>query len=311
MAGIMSVHDLHPSPGDADDLYRIGTVASLTGIAVERLRAWERRYDFTPAHRDGKTRYYSGAQLARLKKLKALSDAGHPISSIVELGDAQLDERLGSQRQPRTASEGALKTGLIGPNLLVLEQQSAPSVLQVCARWANMAAFSEDQSATGAFDCLIVQLPVLLERHVVQAQKLAAGSAVVAVYQFATPAELAAVEERGVPTLSWPAGWPALEAAAQAAVLARPGSSNAPGRQFSDEALIAIAASVDEPSGCAQHLVALITQLNALAEYSDEYAASDAEDPATYERIQDDVSLARAQLEGALRLLLGEEDDRG
>ena len=30
-------------------LYRIGSVAALTGIAVERLRAWERRHDFSPA----------------------------------------------------------------------------------------------------------------------------------------------------------------------------------------------------------------------------------------------------------------------
>ena len=34
----------------ADDFYRIGSVAALTGIAVERLRAWERRHDFSPAH---------------------------------------------------------------------------------------------------------------------------------------------------------------------------------------------------------------------------------------------------------------------
>ena len=35
----------------ADDFYRIGSVAALTGIAVERLRAWERRHDFSPAHK--------------------------------------------------------------------------------------------------------------------------------------------------------------------------------------------------------------------------------------------------------------------
>ena len=30
----------------AQDLYQIGSVTALTGIAAERLRAWERRYGF-------------------------------------------------------------------------------------------------------------------------------------------------------------------------------------------------------------------------------------------------------------------------
>ena len=56
----------------ADDFYRIGSVAALTGIAVERLRAWERRHDFSPAHKRGRTRFYSAQQLEKLKKIKLL-----------------------------------------------------------------------------------------------------------------------------------------------------------------------------------------------------------------------------------------------
>ena len=84
MAGLMTVHDLHPSPGDADDLYRIGTVASLTGIAVERLRAWERRYDFTPAHRDG-TQYGSRRGATRSFRRHHTSE----ISSAIVYADAE------------------------------------------------------------------------------------------------------------------------------------------------------------------------------------------------------------------------------
>ncbi len=77
-----------------DDLYRIGTVAGLTEISVERLRAWERRYGLQPAHRSGKTRFYNLEQVGRLKKIKRLIDNGHPISSLVSLTDEQLNERL-------------------------------------------------------------------------------------------------------------------------------------------------------------------------------------------------------------------------
>ena len=54
------------------ELYRIGTVAKLTGISVECLRAWERRHGLEPAERDGRTRYYSRSQLKRLEKIREI-----------------------------------------------------------------------------------------------------------------------------------------------------------------------------------------------------------------------------------------------
>ncbi|NJN52146.1 MAG: MerR family transcriptional regulator [Gammaproteobacteria bacterium] len=94
----------------ADDLYRIGTVAKLTGVSVECLRAWERRHGIAPAERSGRTRFYSHAQLERLRKIKALIDAGHPISSLAELSNAQLnaphDTGARRTRHTSTASGG-------------------------------------------------------------------------------------------------------------------------------------------------------------------------------------------------------------
>ncbi|MDE0008460.1 MAG: MerR family transcriptional regulator, partial [Gammaproteobacteria bacterium] len=59
-----------PASGTVGDLFKIGVVASRTGISVERLRAWERRYGLAPAHRDGQTRFYSEAQVERLLAIK-------------------------------------------------------------------------------------------------------------------------------------------------------------------------------------------------------------------------------------------------
>lgn len=315
----MSIHDLRPnteqktdpeaSAAFGEDLYRIGTVTSLTGIAVERLRAWERRYGLKPAQKVGKTRYYSTSQLERLKKLKALSDHGHPISSIVALSDAQLDERLAGQRRPAAVAGTKLRFGLIGPNLLVLEQQHVSAEdTEVVARWANMAAFCSDQQATAALDAVIVQLPVLLDRHIDTIARLCQDSRVVAVYQFATPAELAAVEGRGIPTLAWPVDWTEIEATAiNSAVIPAPDNTVSE-RRFSDDELIAIAVSAaDDPSGCTSHLVDMISQLNAFAEYSEELAATEAETPERFERVHTDASQARAQLEIALQTMLGEQ----
>jgi len=294
----------------AEDLFRIGTVASLTGIAVERLRAWERRYGLKPAHRDGKTRFYSSSQLERLKKLKTLSDHGHPISSIVELTDEQLSQRLAGQRKPALEAGKRITTGLIGPNLLVLEQQQSDSPLtEVAGRWANMAAFCSDQQATAALDVIVVQLPVLLDRHIENISRLSPNSRIVAVYQFATPRELASVEERGVPTLPWPASWADIEDTAISSAVLPASGGWADERRYSDDELIAIAVSAaDDSTGCTQHLVDMITQLNALAEYSEELAVSDVALPDRFERVQTDVCQARQQLELALAALLGEAE---
>lgn len=306
---------MEASAAFGEDLYRIGTVTALTGIAVERLRAWERRYGLKPAQKVGKTRYYSASQLERLKKLKALSDHGHPISSIVELSDIQLDERLAGQRRPAAVTGICLKFGLIGPNLLVLEQQhGSADDTEVVARWANMAAFCSDQQATAALDVIIVQLPVLLDRHIDTISRLCPESRVVAVYQFATPAELAAVEGRGIPTLAWPAAWSEIEETAiNSAVIPSP-EAQISERRFSDDELIAIAVSAaDDPSGATTHLVDMINQLNAFAEYSEELAATEANSPERYEQVYGGACQARSQLETALQRLLGEqvEDSSG
>ena len=149
-----------------ENLYRIGTVASLTGISVERLRAWERRYDLSPAHKAGKTRFYSRPQLERLKLIKHLIDQGHPISSLATLYEAQLEARISAEASdPVIVSLQAPKVGLVGPNLLTLEQQAQKTAtrqrIDVVSRWANVDAFFTEQTATDDPQVLIFQLPVL------------------------------------------------------------------------------------------------------------------------------------------------------
>ena len=288
----------------ADDLYRIGTIANLTGIAVERLRAWERRYGLEPAHKAGKTRFYSQSQLERLQLIKRLIDQGHPISTLVELPDEALEKRISTQRQARLKPATA---GLIGPNLLVLEQQQDDaSRLDVRSRWSNLDAFLEDQTGTESLDVVVVQLPVLLTGHIEKIGRFQPGARIVAIYQFATPRHLADVQELGIPTLSWPTTWQEIEHACATTAGMPLRAARAAARRFTDEELIAIAASAADPSGCPGHLVELISSLNAFAEFS-LACTGDAADPELYERVHTDTSQARAQLELALEALVEAE----
>ncbi|MGE0622214.1 MAG: MerR family transcriptional regulator [Pseudomonadales bacterium] len=288
---------------DDGDLYRIGTVAQLTGIAVERLRAWERRYGLSPAHRAGKTRFYSAVQLERLKKIKRLIDAGQPISSLVELTDEQLDER--QVAAPAVTGQPA-RTGLIGPNLLVLEQSQGEDLrIQIAARWANLEAFERDQLGVDQLDAVVVQLPVLALDPVEIIQDYFPDAQIVVLYQFGTANNLSAVEARGIPTLKWPTPWPDIESAVASVHRSAGAGGKAVARRFSDEELVAIAAStLSDPTGCPQHLVELISQLNAFADYS---LSLDDRPDALMEGIHADATQARAHLERALEALAMDE----
>ncbi len=307
----------------ADDLYRIGTVAKLTGIAVERLRAWERRYDLAPASKIGKTRFYSSEQVGWLKSVKALIDQGQPISSLVDLNQAQLDARLTTERKVRTRTESA-RVALIGTSLLLLEQeqQDAPR-LSVISRSVNVDAYLElygdEPAAELTPDVILVQVPVLTITPLEQLQDTAPDAQMLVFYEFARPTHLQAATAQQFELLSWPQSWSSIEQAA-ANVCGLPLlSAQSAQRRFTDEELVAIAGSSSDPHQCPRHLTEMITRLNAFAEFTaalaaaSETAATQAPSTAArpgralYHRLHTNSTQARATLEQALELAIEAE----
>lgn len=291
-------------PKTISDLYRIGTVASLTGISVERLRAWERRYDFSPAHKTGKTRFYSRTQLDRLKLIKHLIDQGQPISSLASLDHAQLVNRIEVENAPNYRVDVLQRptVGLIGPNLLMLEQQAQKLTdkrLDVVSRWANMQAFESEQLGAVEPDLVIVQLPVLSSQPIDIISNVFEKARVIVVYQFATSKTLSALTESGLAALKWPLSWSELEHVSIAEIGTRGLICGATPRRYSDEELIAMAAETDDPSNCTQYLIEAINQLNAFTAYAHDSALA-LSDGAAHKQLQNDASFARHNLEGAL-----------
>ena len=295
-------------PNIQSDLYRIGTVASLTGLSVERLRAWERRYDISPAHKEGKTRFYSRSQLDRLKLIKHLIDQGQAISSLATLSSDQLAERVTAPPpEPVLHSMHAPKVGLVGPNLVMLEQQVQQDEprrrLEVVSRWANMEAFVSEVNATDRPQVLILQLPVLSLHVIDKAREIFPKAKIVSIYQFATAQNISKVQEQDIPTLKWPVTWAEIEHT----VISEAGMSSHSGRnvprRFSDEELIAIAAESDDPTHCPEHLIEAINQLNAFATYAEQCSVA-TPNGQVYRLVHNDASQARAQLETALESLI-------
>jgi DNA-binding transcriptional MerR regulator len=72
-------------------MYSIKAVAQATGLTVETLRAWERRYKVVVPERDPTgRRAYRPEDVVRLRRLREASERGHPISRLAALGEADL-----------------------------------------------------------------------------------------------------------------------------------------------------------------------------------------------------------------------------
>src|SRR5689334_21856031 len=76
--------------------YLIGKVTQLTGLSIDVVRVWERRYGaVTPMRSDGGTRLYSDADVLRLRRLRQAVDNGHSIGRAAALSEAELDQLIG------------------------------------------------------------------------------------------------------------------------------------------------------------------------------------------------------------------------
>ena len=147
-------------PPSSPARYRIGVVAHETGIPVETLRIWERRYQVvTPERSPRGGRLYTEAHIARLRRIKQLVDRGHSIGQLAPLHEAQLEallertsggagspdlaqlrarfiaaiERIDARGAQQILGRAAL---LLGTRTLLLDLV-APLLREIGARWAE------------------------------------------------------------------------------------------------------------------------------------------------------------------------------
>ena len=72
--------------------YPIRAAAKLTGISLDTLRAWERRYGAVTPARTERRRFYNEADIHRLMLLRSVVESGRSISQVASLSDAELEE---------------------------------------------------------------------------------------------------------------------------------------------------------------------------------------------------------------------------
>ena len=115
--------------------------------------------DPPPPINRAKPRFYSKPQLDRLKLIKHLVDQGQAISSLAGLSSEQLSLRVHAT-PPETVLHSLVtpKVGLIGANVIMLEQQAQRNNqierIEVVSRWANLEAFLSDANEFGLRRCV-------------------------------------------------------------------------------------------------------------------------------------------------------------
>ena len=310
--------------------YRIGTVATLTGLDPHTIRAWERRYGAVkPDRSDTGRRVYGDAQVERLQLLKALVDCGEAIGSIAHLSDEDLRKRLHkiagfAESDPLAAPSPLKQTGTLRLGLL------APQVAaQLRARPAGMAGFellaTQDRvdsfvEALGAEPCdvLVIELECLgSEPTRALEQCLAASGAklAVVVYSFARAGDLARLARASARLVRGPLRLDSLrraildqmamaEARQRRIPSARVPAAVPAERRFSDDQLARLAeaqSSVD--CECPNHLSSVVSALLAFESYSRDCESRDAADAALHTELAAGTGRARAVMEQLLETL--------
>jgi DNA-binding transcriptional MerR regulator len=86
-------------------MYSIKAVSQATGLTVETLRAWERRYGIVAPKRDSTgRRVYGPEDVLRLRVLREATDRGHPISRLAQLSETELSRLVEESAVPRPAA---------------------------------------------------------------------------------------------------------------------------------------------------------------------------------------------------------------
>jgi DNA-binding transcriptional MerR regulator len=296
--------------------YRSGAVARLTGIPVQTLRVWERRYKIVgPRQSATGQRQYSSDDVARLTVIKQLVDSGHAIGSIAAL-DLTLLQSMRAKVAPVVSSDSGgaatpLRAVIVGEALAVRVRHSQLAALNVVATTPK-AEGSLDALKGVTADILLVALPTLNPESAPTIRALARQvlpQKIFVEYGFGSTGIAKDIRAMGCNLMHAPLDTDWLESLCRPVAAARRDrvrdplretGSFAP-RRFDNKTLAEISlASVVLSCECPHHLADLLTRLGNFETYSAECESRTPADAALHRYLKEVTSNARALLEEAL-----------
>ena len=116
--------------------YPIRAVAKITGLSLDTLRAWERRYQAVVPERTERGREYGPAQIERLLRLSRLIRKGHAIGRVAPLSDSELQDLL--EQEPARPQEPSLAPDLLLPVLAAVNSYDSARAADELSRLAAL-----------------------------------------------------------------------------------------------------------------------------------------------------------------------------
>lgn len=306
-----------------EPVYRSGAVARLTGIPVQTLRVWERRYKIVgPRQSATGQRLYAHADVARLAVIKQLVDSGHAIGSIAMLGLEQLRAMLdqisnATPSLPRHAGRIAMnalqpvRVAIVGLALNLRVEHHQLASLQVVATSPNAALAGEALRGLTA-DVLLIELPTLHRETSETVRSLAqqlGARRIVVEYGLGSQRDEQALRALGCSLVHAPldieqleslCGAPSASFQSPLPSAVSPINPAAP-RRFDDRALAEFfITSVQLNCECMHHLADLLIRLGNFETYSAECESSSPADTPLHHYLKGVAGNARAMLEVAL-----------
>lgn len=311
--------------------YRIGAVSRLTGISPDALRIWERRYNAVSPQRSLRGgRLYSAEDIARLRLIRELVNAGDTIGEVANLDVETLQGRVSESRhQPQhITSSGDNQDAhllLVGETLYRQFQSAVEGdiVATPMTTFTDIGDF-EARGADASGDVLVIDLATLHEdtaARVLDWLNRSRAAHAVVIYRFASAQALMRLPASKCSALRAPVDPRTLKIHCQSmfyATQAAPALTNqdhaartipAPPRRYDDNTLAQIAAlSSTIKCECPSHLAELITSLAAFERYSTECESRSTQDAGLHAFLHATTSHARHLIENALEHLIEIED---
>jgi len=307
--------------------YRIGAVAKLTGISPDALRVWERRYAVVkPGRTSSGGRLYSDDDIARLRLMKQLVDAGDSIGTIATLTHEELEARIGQVRPVavRPLSAGPCKLVVVGETMVekMKAEEDALADVSLVASYANAQAY-ESRAGDIKADVLLIEQATLQSDTAIRLVDLIArvkASCAIVVYRFAAQETLERLPHSRCIALRAPVDARTIQRQCMTLLEPRAGGSTPEAeqevvqygavlpRRYDDATLAKLATvSTTVKCECPRHLAELITGLSAFEQYSTECESRDAKDAALHAYLNATASRARHMIESALDTVIQAE----
>lgn len=322
-----SAHSNKPAPVQAAPMYRAGTAARLSGIPVETLRVWERRYGLLRPRRSASGhREYSAEEVSHLTLIKQLVDRGNPIGAIAHLSPVELaamleELRLLSEHASNTQADQSYSNGI---KLAIVAERMSNCLFEIDryeGRFEVARHCTNLQGARTAFaalsaDLLLIEaseIANLAREEVEEARKLINARGVIIMYRFARHDVISKLRLAGYLVARTPSD--ASELASLCELLmsqnAKPApdvglkkdvADTTPATYFDDQALTAITLAANSVyCECPRHLVEILHMLGSFERYSAQCQNENPKDEILHRQIHQATAQARVIIEGALK----------